>query len=119
MSLPKQNIEIQMKYLTMMKALQFGIQYIDRNGIINVRLFKELHKILLQRNVRGKNKALGELRKINNWVGLPGSTIENASHVPPSHIQINDYMKNLEQYINDDTMNEELDPLMKAAIIHV
>jgi len=101
------------------EAVQYGIDYIDEYGMINIRLFKKLHEVLLTGNVRGKNKSPGEFRKIDNWIGDETSTMETASYVPPSHIEVDDYMKNLEEYINDNSIDVDLDPLMKAAIIHV
>lgn len=101
------------------RALQYGLDEINRHGLLTIRIIKKIHEILLSGEVRGRNKAPGEFRKIDNWIGPDGSTMEEASHIPPSHIYVDDYMKNLEQYINDDILDESLHPLMKAAVIHV
>lgn len=41
---------------------------------ISLNLIKKIHSVLLQ-GVRGESKARGEFRKIQNWIGRPGSTI--------------------------------------------
>ena len=101
------------------KALQYGIDEIQKHELLTIRTIKKIHELLLQGDVRGKNKAPGEFRKIDNWIGANGSTMENASHIPPSHIYVAEYMKNLEEYINNDALDNDLHPLMKAAVIHV
>lgn len=81
---------------------------------ISTRMILELHKEILK-NGRGKNRSPGEYRKIQNWIGST-KKIEDASYIPPSPDKINEYMSNLEKYINDDT--DDIDPLIKVAIIH-
>ncbi|KRQ86507.1 Adenosine monophosphate-protein transferase SoFic [Caloramator mitchellensis] len=82
---------------------------------ISTRLFKELHKTLLSGDVRGKDRSPGEFRKIQNFIGPEGCSIERATFVPPEPQLVDEYMSNLENYINtDDDMHE----LIKIAIIH-
>lgn len=82
---------------------------------ISTRLILELHREILKEG-RGKNRSPGEYRKTQNWIG-PTKKIEDASYIPPSPDKLADYMANLEKYINDDFI-EEIDPLIKVAIIH-
>ena len=80
---------------------------------ICLNLIKEIHGILLK-GVRGENKARGEFRKIQNWIGPPSSTIEIASYVPPSPGNLLNYLSNWEKYCHYD----EKDRLVQLAIIH-
>lgn len=80
---------------------------------LSLRLIKETHAVLMQ-DVRGDNKAPGEFRKIQNWIGAPGSTMETARFVPPTVIQMEKGLDNWEKYIH----YEEKDPLVQLAIIH-
>jgi len=77
------------------------------------RLIKQTHKILLQ-GVRGKQKLPGEYRSSQNWIG--GASINDAVFIPPSHIDINELMSDLEKFANDEL--NPLPDLIKIAIIH-
>jgi len=72
-----------------------------------------MHKIILQ-GVRGRNKARGEFRRIQNWIGKSNSTIETASYVPPEPHLLLDFLSNWEKYCHYD----EKDKLVQLAIIH-
>lgn len=80
---------------------------------ISLNLLKNMHSVLLQ-SVRGQNKARGEFRKIQNWIGKPGSTIEEARFVPPSPAELLIYLHNFEKYVHYD----EKDRLVQLAIVH-
>lgn len=80
----------------------------------NIKSFiKEMHKILLSGDVRGKNRNPGEFRTIQNFIGTEGCTIQTASYIPPEPQLVSEYMSNLEKYIN-----EPKDDLIRIAIIH-
>ena len=49
---------------------------------ISLRLIRDMHRRLLQ-GVRGESSDRGNFRRIQNWIGKPGSTIETARFVPP------------------------------------
>lgn len=82
---------------------------------ISTRMILELHKEILK-DGRGKNRSPGEYRKTQNWIG-PTKKIEDASYIPPSPDKLEEYMSNLEKYINDE-IADDIDPLIKVAIIH-
>lgn len=101
--------------LNYFKSLSLGKDLVDERGL-NTGTFRRIHGFLLSGNVRGRNSSPGELRQIDNWIGSKGSTIETASYVPPSHIDVDKLLSELDNYIaNDDYM----DDLIKIAIIHV
>ena len=63
----------------------------------DLNLLLTIHRILLD-SVRGVNKARGEFRKIQNWIGAPGSTIEQAGYVPPAPDLLPACLDNFEKY---------------------
>jgi len=94
------------------QAMQYAIEAL-KSTPISLNFFHKLHFILLD-SVRGQDKNRGGFRKTQNWIGKPGSPIEQAKYVPPEPLQVLEYMSNLEKYIH---YNEE-DRLVQLAIIH-
>lgn len=97
------------------EALRIGENLIRRIPI-STRLIKEMHKILLSGEVRGKNRNPGEFRRIQNFIGAEGCNIQTASYIPPEPQLVPEYMSNLEKYINEPT--DKLHDLIRIAIIH-
>lgn len=95
-------------------ALEFGIEHITGSNPITENFIKKMHGILLQRG-RGQNKAPGDFRRTQVYIGAPGSKIEDARYIPPEPQHIISAITNLVRYIND---NNEQDPLVKVAIVH-
>lgn len=111
-------------------ALSEGIKLLREGEPISTRLIKKLHKILMV-NSRGTISGSGEFRKIQNHIG-PDNKIENAVYIPIPASDINDYMSNLDNYINgskhytfrddfssdQEVFDENAPEIIKAAIIH-
>lgn len=100
-------------------ALNHGKSMVEQDRIIVGRTLKKLHELLFAGNVRSKDRSPGNFRNVDNWIGLENAPIEKATYIPPSHIEIAEYIKNLEIFINqgDDDFNR-LPSVVKAAIIH-
>ncbi|PHS35625.1 MAG: filamentation induced by cAMP protein fic [Alkaliphilus sp.] len=81
---------------------------------ISNRLFKEIHKILMQ-GVRGEEKTPGEFRRSQNWIGPQGSTLKDAKFIPPNTEDMLEAMSDLERFINDEN---EIEPLLKIGLAH-
>lgn len=64
--------------------------------------------------MRGRDKARGQFRKIQNWVGRAGSAIEEADFVPPEPHKIPDLLSNWEKYYH----SEAPDLLVQLALVH-
>lgn len=94
------------------KATAVAVEEMKKRPI-SLNLIKNMHSVLLQ-SVRGENKARGEFRKIQNWIGKPGSTIEDARFVPPDPNDLIKGLDNFEKYIH----YEEKDRLVQLAAIH-
>jgi Fic family protein len=81
---------------------------------LSQRIIKEAHRDLLE-GVRGEDKRPGEYRRGPNWIGPPGSKIEDARFVPISADRLLDGVSAWEKYIHA----EPLDRLAQLAILHV
>lgn len=79
-----------------------------------MRLIKETHSVILS-NVRVEEKMPGEFRKSQNWIGHAGSTIKNASFIPPALDEMDICLSDLEKYIHE---NNDISNLLKIALIH-
>src|SRR5262249_37256526 len=77
-------------------------------------LIREIHGILLSRG-RGGNKAPGEFRRTQNWLG--GTSPGNARFVPPPPHRIEPMMADLERFLHDQPARTP--PVIKAALAHV
>lgn len=97
------------------RALSEGENLIKRLPISS-RVIKELHRILLEGDVRGNSRNPGEFRTIQNFIGPAGCTIQTASFIPPEPQLVPEYMSNLEKYINEPIDN--LNDIVRIAIIH-
>ncbi|MDR2716637.1 MAG: Fic family protein, partial [Treponema sp.] len=95
------------------RAADFAVTRLKKLPLCN-RLLRETHSVLLQ-DVRGREKSPGEFRHSQNWIGGQGSTIKNASYIPPEPQDMVQAMDKLEAYIN---ASDNIDPLVRAALIH-
>jgi Fic family protein len=84
-----------------------------KNSPFNLALLRQMHKNLMN-SVRGSDKTPGEFRKDQNWIGAAGSRIDQASFVPPSPLQLIDYLEAWERYLS----NTYTDTLVQCAIAH-
>ncbi len=80
---------------------------------LSQRVIREAHKVLLS-GVRGQGKAPGEYRRIPNWIGPAGCTIEQARFVPISAENLPDAMSAWERYVHEDAA----DRLVQLALLH-
>ena len=94
-------------------AMTYATELLSERPFIHLNMIRNIHKVLLS-GVRGENKARGEFRKIQNWIGPKNSTMETASFVPPAPNEIIDYLGEWETFIN----NEYSDLLIQLAIVH-
>ena len=94
------------------QAMLYAVSYL-RTHPINLNLCRKIHYGLLD-SVRGRDKARGEFRKTQNWIGKHGSAIEQATYMPPPPDRLMEFLSNLENYIHA----EEKDRLVQLAIVH-
>lgn len=94
------------------KALEQGVKRL-KTLPLSLRLMRELHATLMAR-VRGERATPGEFRRSQNWIGLPGCTLPNASYVPPPVEEMTKCLKAWERFLHD----RSLPPLVQVALLH-
>lgn len=109
-----QNMNIEVSdVINYVKATQYAFERMKALPLCN-RLLKETHAVLMK-GVRGEDKAPGEFRKTQNWIGSGNSTLKDARFIPPNVKTMLEAMSDLEKYIND---NGEYDALIQSSLIH-
>lgn len=94
-------------------ALEHGMARLQGGFPLSNRLLREVHGKLLARG-RGADKAPGEFRRSQNWIG--GTRPGNADFVPPPPMLVAECMAGLERFIHGD---DAIPSLVKAALAHV
>jgi Fic family protein len=95
-------------------ALDHGLRLLDEGLPLSLRLFREIHGVLLTKG-RGSNQTPGEFRRSQNWIG--GTRPGNAAFVPPPAEEVLECMSKLELFLHDQP--EPTPVLLKAALTHV
>jgi len=98
--------------LNYVRAMNYGLERLSELPL-SIRLIREIHNVLLN-GVRGGNAQPGELRKIQNWIGPQGCTINEASFVPPPPQQLEDILSQFERFLHD----ESLPALLQIGMAH-
>ncbi len=80
---------------------------------VSLFLIRQMHKELMS-GVRGANKEPGKFRSKQNWIGKPGTPIEEGGYIPPEPHLLPLYLDDLEKYIQ----TEDNDVLIQSSIIH-
>jgi len=95
-------------------ALNHGLSRLAEGFPLCLRLFKEIHSILLAKG-RGSHQRPGEFRRSQNWIG--GTRPGNAAFVPTPPEKVLECMSEFEQFLHDQP--EHTPVLLKAALAHV
>lgn len=95
-------------------ALNHGLHLLEEGFPLSLRMFREIHSVLLNKG-RGSNQTPGEFRRSQNWIG--GTRPGNAAFVPPPAEQVLDCMGKLELFLHDQP--EPTPVLLKTALAHV
>lgn len=93
-------------------ALEHGIRRLKALPL-SLRLIRELHERLME-GVRGNVATPGEFRRSQNWIGAPGSTLANATYVPPPPHEVSQCLDVFEKFLHERT----LPPLVQIGLIH-
>jgi Fic family protein len=93
-------------------ALEHGIVRLKELPLC-VRIIRELHEKLMT-GVHGQQATPGRFRKIQNWIGKPGSTLATASFIPPPPDDVETCLAALEKFLHES----DLPPLVTIALAH-
>lgn len=110
---PPQPADVQ-EVANCVRAMRFGLERLESLPV-SVRLIREMHGLLME-EVRGSHLTPGELRRTQNWIGRPGSTIATATFVPPPAHAVPDALANLERFLHS---RDEMPLLLRIGIAHV
>lgn len=92
-------------------AMEHGLARVRGGFPISVRLFREMHQLLLS-GVRGEHRRPGELRSTPVWIG--GNTLTDAVFVPPPSQEMGVALTDLERFLHE----RELPLLVQLALAH-
>lgn len=95
------------------KAMNYAIERAKNFPLCN-RFVREVHRELIG-ELRGADKSPGEFRSSQNWLGGQGSNLRNARYIPPNVEDMHIALADWENYIH---ANDELDDLVKVALLH-
>ncbi len=95
-------------------ALDYGLRLLKDGLPLSLRLFREIHGVLLAKG-RGNKQTPGEFRRSQNWIG--GTRPGNAAFVPPPAEKVIECMSKLELFLHDQP--KPTPALLKAALAHV
>lgn len=107
---PNADVEEVVNYV---EAMRWGLKRLEELPL-SLRLLCEMHRHLMD-GVRGRELSPGELRKSQNWIGAPGSTIETAQFVPPPPSELGELLADWERFAHEDS---ELPLLVQNALLH-
>lgn len=93
-------------------AINFAIAKLKKLPLC-MRLLNETHKILLSR-VRGGKRQPGKIRNGPNWIG--GSNLQNASFIPPNHLEVPDFLSDIENFWHNKKI--DVPELIRIAMVH-
>ena len=99
--------------LNYVRAMEYGIKRLPELPISS-RLICEIHEILMK-GVRGEGATPGFMRTRQNWIGSPGSTLTEATYVPPPVAKMQQCFSDLERYIHSDPQEPAL---IQCALVH-
>jgi len=93
------------------QALRHGLERLP-NFPVSLPLLQEMH-VLLMRGVRGQNKAPGEFRKNQVWIG--GRAAQSARFVPPPIPEMQSALRDFEKYLHAPS---EIHFLVRLPLVH-
>ncbi|ANY84562.1 cell filamentation protein Fic (plasmid) [Microvirga ossetica] len=99
--------------LNYVKAMNYGLARL-KDLPLSMRLIREIHGHLLN-GVRGGQLQPGEIRRSQNWIGPQGSTLLNATFVPPPYQDAEIALSDLEKFLHAE---DHIAPLVRIGLAH-
>jgi Fic family protein len=97
-----------------LRAARQGSDLLDALPITQ-RFICALHETLMN-DVRGDEKAPGELRRSPVWIGSPNARPETARFIPPHQDHLPDLLADWERFVNDGV--DVMPVVVKCALMH-
>jgi Fic family protein len=94
-------------------AINYGLERL-KSLPVSSRLIREIHKELMQ-GVRGAERAPGEFRHTQNWIGAGGCSLAKATYVPPPPYEMLQSLDNLEKFLHSP---QPIPTLIKVGLAH-
>jgi len=94
-------------------AINYGLERL-KSFPVSLRLIREIHKKLMQ-GVRGDERAPGEFRHTQNWIGGGGCSLAEATYVPPPPYEMLQSLDNLEKFLHSP---QPIPTLIKVGLAH-
>ena len=95
------------------RAMEYGRRRL-RELPISLRFIREIHGKLME-GVRGQHLTPGEFRRSQNWIGPPGCTLMDATHVPPRVPEMMQCLDAFEKFLHAES---PFPALVRMALIH-
>lgn len=94
-------------------AINYGLKRLP-DLPVSLRLIREIHQELMQ-GVRGAEKNPGEFRRSQNWIGVGGCSLKDATYVPPPPHEMIKCLDNLEKFLHDP---QPIPVLIRVGLAH-
>lgn len=107
----KRTIEV----VNYVRALNECLDAVGRGTQIDLQMIANAHKQLM-RGVRGQELEPGKFRTMQNWIGVEGTMIEDATYVPPAPEHLGDLLAALEKFIQKPP--GRISVLVQCAMVH-
>mgnify|MGYP000107535417 CR=1 FL=1 len=95
------------------QALDYGLTRL-KTLPMGLRLLREIHEHLMK-GVRGDHATPGEFRRSQNWIGSPGSSLADATYVPPPVDEMHGALDAFEKFLH---ATSPLPALVRLALLH-
>lgn len=99
--------------LNYVNALEEGLALLKELPV-SMRLIRNVHGRLMK-GVRGQHRTPGEFRTSQNWIGPPGSKLNEATFIPPPVPEMKNTLGELEKFLHEKST---FPPLVRLALIH-
>jgi len=94
-------------------AIRYGLELL-KTLPVSIRLIREIHERLLK-DVRGRDQTPGELRRSQNWIGVGGCTLNEATFIPPPPAELPQALSDWEKFLHG---GDDLPLLIKVGLAH-
>jgi Fic family protein len=94
-------------------AINYGLERLKELPVSS-RLIREIHQELMK-GVRGAERNPGEFRSSQNWIGVGGCSLADATYVPPPPHEMLQSLDNLEKFLHTPQL---MPTLIKVGLAH-